>query len=168
MDLHVPSAWARSADSLLRRRWGRILVLGAVGRGKAVTAPFSASVSWRPAAWRLWWTRMWGQKDIGPPACITLGYLEPGRPLAALAPAAFYFVGAVSPRGHLLPMLVVARRLLVRREPSAPCSGAISAWMPRAASWSGRAHPLMSSAQGPTAARRAGLHHLSAGGCHVR
>lgn len=112
MDLDVPSAWARSADSILRRRRGRILVLGAVDRGKSSYCAFLGQRILAAGGTAAVVDADVGQKDVGPPACITLGYLEPGRPLAALAPAAFYFVGAVSPVGHLLPMLVGARRLL--------------------------------------------------------
>jgi polynucleotide 5'-hydroxyl-kinase GRC3/NOL9 len=53
-----------------------------------------------------------GQKDIGPPTTITLGYPEPSFSLAEVKPAALYFVGAVSPLGHLLPMVVGTRRLV--------------------------------------------------------
>jgi polynucleotide 5'-hydroxyl-kinase GRC3/NOL9 len=53
-----------------------------------------------------------GQKDIGPPAAITLGYPVLAQPLTTVLPAAWYFVGAVSPVGHLLPMVVGTRQLV--------------------------------------------------------
>jgi polynucleotide 5'-hydroxyl-kinase GRC3/NOL9 len=46
-----------------------------------------------------------GQKDIGPPACITSGFpgLAPGE---APRIAGYYFVGDVTPVRHFLPMIV--------------------------------------------------------------
>jgi polynucleotide 5'-hydroxyl-kinase GRC3/NOL9 len=55
-----------------------------------------------------------GQKNIGPPATITLGYPEAAQRLAEVQPAALYFVGAVSPVGHLLPMVVGTQQLVER------------------------------------------------------
>jgi polynucleotide 5'-hydroxyl-kinase GRC3/NOL9 len=49
-----------------------------------------------------------GQKDIGPPAAITLGYPDLFLDSVSIKPAAFYFVGSVSPAGHFLPMVVGA------------------------------------------------------------
>src|SRR5262249_24533076 len=53
-----------------------------------------------------------GQKAIGPPATLTLGYPEATRSLAEVPPVAWYFIGATSPAGHLLPMIVGLRHLL--------------------------------------------------------
>src|SRR5207302_2272534 len=53
-----------------------------------------------------------GQKDIGPPARLGLGYPEMGQSLAAVSPGAWYFIGATSPAGHLLPMVVGVRQLV--------------------------------------------------------
>jgi polynucleotide 5'-hydroxyl-kinase GRC3/NOL9 len=53
-----------------------------------------------------------GQKDIGPPATITLGYPDLSLPLAGIKPACQYFVGSPSPVGHLLPMVVGTRKMV--------------------------------------------------------
>jgi polynucleotide 5'-hydroxyl-kinase GRC3/NOL9 len=53
-----------------------------------------------------------GQKAIGPPATLTLGYPQLGQPLTATPPAAWYFIGAITPVGHLLPVVVGVKRLL--------------------------------------------------------
>jgi len=58
-----------------------------------------------------------GQKSVGPPACVGLRMLqgesdlEPG---AVPEPDEIYFVGATSPQGQLLPLVVGTGRLLAR------------------------------------------------------
>jgi polynucleotide 5'-hydroxyl-kinase GRC3/NOL9 len=56
-----------------------------------------------------------GQKTIGPPAAVTVrmfgrGDQEGNR--TASAPDAMYFVGSISPQGHLLPLVVGTGRML--------------------------------------------------------
>jgi polynucleotide 5'-hydroxyl-kinase GRC3/NOL9 len=56
-----------------------------------------------------------GQSDIGPPTTIGLGTV--GNQLERLGDAmlrSFSFVGATSPKGHLLPMLIGVRQMLDR------------------------------------------------------
>jgi polynucleotide 5'-hydroxyl-kinase GRC3/NOL9 len=53
-----------------------------------------------------------GQKDIGPPAAITLGYPQPGTPWTQVEPAAWHFVGHVTPVGQLLPAVLGTQRLV--------------------------------------------------------
>jgi len=56
-----------------------------------------------------------GQSSVGPPTTIGLGLLA--RPLPTvreLAPQALSFVGSISPRAHLLPLLVGTKRMLDR------------------------------------------------------
>jgi len=58
-----------------------------------------------------------GQKVVGPPTAVTLRLIrEAGdlEPHALAAPEALYFVGATSPQGQLLPLVVGAARLLAR------------------------------------------------------
>lgn len=53
-----------------------------------------------------------GQSEIGPPACVGLGWTEaPVLALSEIAPQALAFVGATSPPGFLLEYLIGARRL---------------------------------------------------------
>ncbi len=110
-DLDIPTAWERSARTISHQRWRTILVLGATDRGKSTYCAFLAA--------RLATNRHRialidadvGQKDIGPPATITLGYLPnaPGR--TDIPVAASYFVGSTTPMGQLLPMVVGVRRM---------------------------------------------------------
>ncbi|TAK80386.1 MAG: hypothetical protein EPO20_28930 [Betaproteobacteria bacterium] len=52
-----------------------------------------------------------GQKDVGPPATISLARLQGEAALAQARPDALYFVGDVDPIGHFLPMIVGTRRM---------------------------------------------------------
>ncbi|MEF8793693.1 Clp1/GlmU family protein [Thiohalorhabdus sp.] len=108
--LVVPESWERAFGALVRQAPRRIVVLGATDRGKSTfcallrrrllaashaTALVDADI---------------GQKDLGPPATVTLGLGDPSDP-PAQRPEGHYFVGAVSPPGHLLPIVIGARRL---------------------------------------------------------
>ena len=111
-DIDIPASWARSVAEIARRQWRRILVIGAVDRGKSTYCRF-LSQHLLAAGWRVAIVDAdVGQKDIGPPAAITLGYPALAQPLTTVRPAAWYFVGAVSPVGHLLPMVVGTKQLV--------------------------------------------------------
>lgn len=110
--IDIPGDWRRAAALILERGLGKILVLGASDRGKST---FCSYLVWhllqagrQPALL----DADVGQKDLGPPATITLGYPRLNQTLQDLRPAALYFVGAVSPVAHLLPMVVGTRQLL--------------------------------------------------------
>jgi polynucleotide 5'-hydroxyl-kinase GRC3/NOL9 len=108
--IDVPASWAWSAAEIVQHRWRKVLVIGAVDRGKSTYCRF-LSRHLLAAGWRVAVVDAdVGQKDIGPPATITLGY--PDATLVAVHPAMLYFVGAVSPVGHLLPMVLGTKRLV--------------------------------------------------------
>ena len=87
-----------------------MLVIGAIDRGKSTYCHF-LSRHLLAAGWRVAMVDAdVGQKDLGPPATITSGY--PDASGAKVQPTALYFVGAVSPVGHLLPMVLGTRRLV--------------------------------------------------------
>jgi polynucleotide 5'-hydroxyl-kinase GRC3/NOL9 len=110
--IDIPASWAWSAAEIMQHQWRKVLVIGAVDRGKSTYCHF-LSQHLRSAGLRVAVVDAdVGQKDIGPPATITLGYPEPALALAEVKPAALYFVGAVSPVGHLLPMVVGTRQLV--------------------------------------------------------
>lgn len=114
--IDIPLGWRRAASFILSHRLRKVLVLGASDRGKSTFCSY--------LAWRLLKAGLTpalidadvGQKDLGPPATITLGYPQMNRALQDLEPAALYFVGAVSPTAHLLPMVVGTRQLLDRTD----------------------------------------------------
>jgi polynucleotide 5'-hydroxyl-kinase GRC3/NOL9 len=96
----------------VQHQWRKVLVLGAVDRGKST---YCAFLSQRCLAAGLCVAVVdtdIGQKDVGPPATLTLGYPEATQSLAEVLPVAWYFIGATSPAGHLLPMIVGLRHLL--------------------------------------------------------
>ena len=110
--IDIPPSWSRSVEHILRHRWRKILVIGAGDRGKStychvlcehlLTAGHTVALVDADI----------GQKDVGPPAAITLGYPTLGQPLKHTSPAGWYFVGAVSPIRHLLPMVVGTQQLI--------------------------------------------------------
>ena len=54
-----------------------------------------------------------GQSSLGPPTTIGLGVVAaPFQRLQDVPAVALYFVGATSPRGHLVPMVVGTKRLV--------------------------------------------------------
>lgn len=56
-----------------------------------------------------------GQSSIGPPTTIGLGLMEhPIRTMREIAPKGLYFVGSVSPRSHLLPLIVGTKQMVER------------------------------------------------------
>ena len=110
--LDIPPAWDWSADQIVRHGWRKILVLGAVDRGKSTYCRFLIRRCLETGQRVAVVDTDVGQKDLGPPATLTLGYPEVARSLAEVAPVAWYFIGATSPAGHLLPMIVGVRQLV--------------------------------------------------------
>jgi polynucleotide 5'-hydroxyl-kinase GRC3/NOL9 len=110
--LDIPPAWDWAAEQIVRHRWRKILVLGAVDRGKSTYCRFLIRRCLETAERVAMIDTDVGQKDIGPPATLTLGYPEVGQSLTKVPPVAWYFIGATSPTGHLLPMVVGVRQLL--------------------------------------------------------
>lgn len=109
--LHVPAPWQRSATTILNAGWRRILVVGASDRGKSRYCRFllgsllglGRRVSFVDADI--------GQKDVGPPATVSLANLESPADLAAARHDALYFVGHTSPIAHFLPLVLGTRRM---------------------------------------------------------
>ncbi len=110
--LDIPPAWERSAERIVQQRWRKVLVLGAVDRGKSTYCHYLSQRCLEAGRRVALIDTDVGQKDLGPPASLTLGYPEREQPLAALRPAAWYFIGATTPARHLLPMAVGLRQLL--------------------------------------------------------
>jgi polynucleotide 5'-hydroxyl-kinase GRC3/NOL9 len=110
--LPADPAWAAA---LARAREARVvLVLGASDTGKTslVAALATALVADGPVGVV---DADLGQSEIGPPTTIGLGLVRgPIERLAAAEIAGLYFVGATSPRGHLLPTVLGTRRLTER------------------------------------------------------
>lgn len=110
LSIDVPRVWEERLSGPLR---GTILVIGAVDTGKSTLV-------------RYLWSRLAphthlalidadiGQSVLGPPTTQTLRLAAPESP-AAFPPRgrlARWFVGAISPRGHMLPTVVGVARLV--------------------------------------------------------
>jgi polynucleotide 5'-hydroxyl-kinase GRC3/NOL9 len=110
--LHVPEAWRKSATTVLQERPRVILVVGGGDAGKSSYCRFLVTellaVGHRVAIV----DADIGQKDVGPPATVTLGYAAGTAEHWSASPAAFYFVGSTSPVGRMLPLVVGTSRLV--------------------------------------------------------
>ncbi len=112
MDIDVPAGWEKSFERILRERLRKILVLGAVDMGKSAYCRFLCRRMAERGVKAAVVDSDIGQKDIGPPAAITMGYFSGSEGLCAIDPASFYFVGAVNPAKHLLPMVLGTSRMV--------------------------------------------------------
>lgn len=112
--MDIPATWERSVDLILRQRWRLLLILGAVDRGKSTYCHYLSQRLLATGASVALVDADVGQKDIGPPATITLGYPQVSPERVPLVPSAWYFVGAVTPARHLLPVVLGTRQMVER------------------------------------------------------
>ncbi len=109
--LDVPAPWRRATEEIGARGGGRVLLLGAADVGKS---SFCAALCRRllDGGERVAVVDSdVGQKDLGPPATVTLGYPGRGRPLAATPVAELAFVGGTNPARHMLALVAGTLRL---------------------------------------------------------
>ncbi len=106
----IPESWEEVADSI--EPGDVFVVLGGVDVGKSGLLTFLANrLTARGMTVALVDADI-GQSDVGPPG--TIGLLLIDSPLIhpkLSEPSALFFVGDVTPRGHLLPMVVGSARL---------------------------------------------------------
>ncbi len=107
-----PREWQESAPEILKR--GRLVVLvGGVDSGKTTFAAYLVNEILKAGLSCAVVDADIGQSSIGPPGTVSLGFPErPIEELSDVAMASFYFVGAVSPQGHLLPCVVGAKKMV--------------------------------------------------------
>jgi polynucleotide 5'-hydroxyl-kinase GRC3/NOL9 len=109
MQVQVPRAWEQLALDRLR---GTLMVIGGTDVGKSTFARYVYRRLCAQGRRVAYLDGDPGQSTLGPPATMTLA-LDTGRE-ASFPPAGRvwrWFVGAVSPRGHMLPLVVGAARL---------------------------------------------------------
>ncbi len=115
IDMDVPEPWTGSVRQIRQQpRWRKILVVGEKDRGKSTYCRYLCqqllesggpdTVAYVDADV--------GQKDVGPPTAITLGYPRVNVPWAQMKPAGWYFVGDVTPVRQLLPTVLGTQRLV--------------------------------------------------------
>lgn len=111
-EVHVPKAWREHAAAILETRPRIILVLGANDRGKSSYCRFLAAELLAAGHRVAIVDADPGQKDIGPPAAVALGYVTGTAERWTAVPEAFYFVGSTSPVGRMLPLVIGTARLV--------------------------------------------------------
>jgi len=109
MSIEIPPIWDQVAGRCLTENLRRILVLGAADRGKSTLCRFLVSRFSQEGAQAVLVDADVGQKDVGPPATVTRGYLQSPSDPYSLMLDGLYFIGAVTPVRHLLPMVVGTR-----------------------------------------------------------
>lgn len=110
--IDIPPSWAWSAAKIVQHKWRKVLVIGDVDLGKSTYCGFLSSQLIAAGLRVAVVDADVGQKAIGPPAAITLGYPTASGLFSGLQPTGWYFVGSVSPVGHLLPMVVGTKQLV--------------------------------------------------------
>ena len=96
-------------------RGGTTLALGGLDSGKTSFCRMCAAVAVRLGRTVAYVDSDVGQSAVGPPTTIGLKYISSAEDLESerLARAdAIYFVGATSPKGHMLPMVIGAMKLV--------------------------------------------------------
>jgi len=108
--IEIPPAWERIT---LHSLSGVILVVGAPDTGKSTFARYLYRRLYEVHERVAFVDGDMGQATLGPPATMTLALGEPGdETFPPAGPRYRAFVGAVSPRGHMLPTLVGAYKLV--------------------------------------------------------
>lgn len=122
-ELEVPDEWRRAAERIAGESAQRILVVGRSDRGKSSFCRYLLGQLVSAFGTACFVDADIAQKDVGPPATVSLAQFGPGgeegidyRDGELLG---LYFVGAVSPQGHFLE-LVVGTRQLAERAASLP------------------------------------------------
>lgn len=109
-DIEVPSAWERITFSALS---GTLLIIGAPDTGKSTFARYLYGRLCTYHGRVAFIDGDVGQATLGPPTTMTLALGGPGdEAFPPSGPRFRSFVGDVSPRGHMLPTLVGAHRLV--------------------------------------------------------
>jgi polynucleotide 5'-hydroxyl-kinase GRC3/NOL9 len=113
----IPQSWQHVAESLVTSGARRLLVvlIGASDSGKSTLAAYLASRLHEFGRRTAVVDCDLGQSNIGPPGAISMGFLSSAVTRLEQVPAVSgYFVGSISPVGHLLAT-VVGTRLMVDR-----------------------------------------------------
>ena len=105
--IQVPAAWTALEPERLA---GEVMVIGATDSGKSTLVRWLAERLLERHRRVGWLDGDIGQSSLGVPSTMSLALLD-GAPEGLPRSRKSFFVGAVSPRGHMLPLLVGAQRL---------------------------------------------------------
>jgi polynucleotide 5'-hydroxyl-kinase GRC3/NOL9 len=106
------TSWSEAARRIVACGWRRVLVLGPSDAGKSWFCRYLCEHLLAAGRRVAVVDADIGQKIVGPPAAVTLCHARPGNDLFAARPERFAFVGATSPIGHFLPLVVGAADLV--------------------------------------------------------
>jgi len=112
--IQVPEGWHQTADVIAHER-GLVLLMGTSDAGKTTLARYLIG-EWNRRGIRVALVDGdIGQSTLGPPTTIGLAFFPPAS-LESFPPppAILRFVGATSPHGHFLPLIVGLKRLVDR------------------------------------------------------
>lgn len=117
--MDIPAAWDAAATEIVKGGIGRIMMIGASGLGKSTFCRFLAArlLAVHPRVAVI--DADLGQKDIGPPTAVTLGFPAEPENWGRLDPAELHFVGATDPCRHFSAVAMGVVRL-ARRAGDAP------------------------------------------------
>ncbi len=114
MEIDLPQGWEEAARQVVKEKPRKVLVLGETDTGKSTFIRFLLKTLLGSEVRCSLIDADIGQKDLGPPATVTLGEFQFLYELRLGKVGAMYFVGSTSPRRHLLPLLVGTKLLLER------------------------------------------------------
>ena len=80
--LEIPEDWEAAAETILDAEWRKVFLLGAADVGKSRFCRFLSERLLAAGHGVALVDADIGQKDIGPPAAVTLGYPRLGTPLS--------------------------------------------------------------------------------------
>jgi polynucleotide 5'-hydroxyl-kinase GRC3/NOL9 len=110
-----PSGWGAALESLQQAH--TIVLVGATDTGKTTFLTWLANTLRAHGQHIAIVDADVGQSSLGPPTTIGLGLVvQPFQSLQELTPAALYFVGSTSPRGHFLPIVIGTKRMVERAQ----------------------------------------------------
>jgi polynucleotide 5'-hydroxyl-kinase GRC3/NOL9 len=110
--VHAPQDWWEAAETILLQQPRVIFMLGGGDVGKSTCTRFLVQQLVAAGRRVALVDASVGIKSVGPPAAITLAYIEGTAEFRGVAAQAFYFVGSTSPVGRLMPIIVGTTRLL--------------------------------------------------------
>lgn len=115
--MDVSADWQKAAEGIVNQAAPGclVLVVGVPDAGKSTFCAFLASQLHQAGLPSAVVDADVGQSSIGPPTAISGGFLlRPIQQLAEIEATASYFVGSISPAGHLLPTVVGVQRIVRR------------------------------------------------------
>ncbi|MEW6095411.1 MAG: Clp1/GlmU family protein [bacterium] len=110
--MEILDEWIEVKDKVFESDLKVVFILGEVDTGKTTFVKWLANQGVETKTIGIIDADV-GQSDIGPPTTIGLGIItDKVENLSFIEPVNFYFVGDISPEGHLLDMVVGTKKLL--------------------------------------------------------